>query len=99
MILRGCARDVPDLLKPPIKVRLRDPARIPLPSRGASVSPRLPRIKMNSMSFLMMAFGSYGLPRNFDPLDTSYEALAILCQMMGLRLSNPMRRQVTAMSA
>ena len=41
------------------------------------------------MSFLMMAFGSYGLPRNLEPFETSYEALEILCQMMGFRLSKP----------
>lgn len=30
------------------------------------------------MSFLMMALGSYGLPRNLDPFATSYEAVSDL---------------------
>ena len=46
------------------------------------------------MSFLMTAFGSYGFPRNPPPLPLdSKTALAILCQMIGARLSNPMSRQ------
>lgn len=44
------------------------------------------------MSFLTMAFGSYGLPRK-PPGPISKSALAILCQMMGARLSNPILRQ------
>ena len=41
------------------------------------------------MSFLMIALGSYGFPKKLEFPSTSKLAFAILCQMIGFRLSNP----------
>ena len=51
------------------------------------------------MSFLITALGSYGFPRNDDPFSTSCTALAILCQMIGARLSKPICRQCSWIDA
>jgi hypothetical protein len=50
------------------------------------------------MSFLMMAFGSYGLPRKEALLFASKAAFDILCHNIGFKLSKPISRQDTAMS-
>lgn len=49
-------------------------------SVGLRYPPGLRNIKMYSQSFLMMALGSYGFPRNEEPFSTSYLAFAILYQ-------------------
>jgi hypothetical protein len=50
------------------------------------------------MSFLMMAFGSYGFSRKDGDRSTSRVAFAILFQRMGLRLSKPIFRHATMYS-
>lgn len=46
------------------------------------------------MSFLIMAFGSYGFPRKLEPFSTSNLAFAILCQIIGARFSKPILRHL-----
>ena len=58
-------------------------------SVGCLYPPGFLCISMNSISFLIMAFGSWGLPRNLLPFATSKLAFDILCQIIGLRLSKP----------
>jgi len=55
--------------------------------------------KIYSISFLIIEFGSYGFPRNAVLRDTSNFALAILYQIMGARLSNPIPRQCSCILA
>lgn len=56
----------------------------------ASVGRRYPPgfrcIRMNSISFLITALGSYGLPKNDEPFSTSSAAFEILCQITVARL-------------
>ena len=99
MVFGGGPCYVPNLLKPSIEFFFGNPAGISLCVVGFRYPPGFRCIRINSMSFLMMALGSYGLPKNFDPLDTSYDALAILCQIIGFRLSKPICRQMTQISA
>ena len=67
----GRTRNIPKLLKPLLEVSLVDLAQLTLLGVGLRYPPGFLCISMNSMSFLIMAFGSYGLPRNLPPLDTS----------------------------
>src|SRR5437867_11367037 len=73
--------------------------RILVATSGVRYPPGFLSMRMNSMSFLITAFGSYGLPRKLDPFSTSYTALEILCQLMGARLSKPMARQCSWIDA
>src|SRR3990172_7755700 len=73
---------------------LCDFSPITLSTRIASVgrryAPGLRCIKINSMSFFMMEFGSYGFPRNEEQFSTSNTAFEILCHTTVARLWNPM---------
>jgi hypothetical protein len=51
------------------------------------------------MSFLIIPFGSYGLPKNRVLPGTSYAALAILCQIIGAILLKPILRQCSCIEA
>src|SRR6266545_6393546 len=87
----GCERvEAPRTVTIWLNQALCDFSGITLRTRIASVGRRYPPgfrcIRMNSMSFLMTALGSYGFPRKEVPFSTSKAAFEILCQIIVARL-------------
>ena len=88
----------PRLLEPLIEVVFRNHAQRPLLPCGLPITSRLPLHKDELNIVLYHGVRLVWLPRKLPPPSTSKLALAILCQMIGFRLSNPSLRHLTEIS-